>query len=233
VDQAAGPEASVATRVLQDGAASVVAMSHSVYVTAAAAFMAVFYEALFAGKTVSEAVNAGRKALRQEENRLRPSLKGAMPLQDWIVPVHYVHSTLRLPNGKLTRAPVSSPAEETAAKVLGAAKIEEGHTTDDLAAIDGVFFGRDAEFLHPGARHPHPPARGNPRHRRHRQDRTGQSLRRWLQISGGLGDPRLVFFHSFEPGLPTFGLDLVVNEIMARFGQAEAYLAAGTTKEAG
>ena len=43
-DEAAGPEASVATRLLQDGAASVVAMSHSVYVVAAAAFMAVFYE---------------------------------------------------------------------------------------------------------------------------------------------------------------------------------------------
>ena len=40
-----------------------------------------------------------------------------------------------------------------------------------------------------------------------------------------------MFFHSFEPGLPTFGLDLIVNEIMARFGQAEAYLAAGTTKD--
>ena len=52
-----------------------------------------------------------------------------------------------------------------------------------------------------------------------------------MQNSRGLDDRGLVFFHSFEPGLPTFGLDLIVNEIMARFGQAEAYLAAGTTKE--
>ncbi len=99
-DDAAGPEASVATRLLQDGAASVVAMSHSVYVVAAAAFMAVFYEELFAGKSVSEAVNEGRKALRQEKNRLRPSLKGEIPLQDWIVPVHYARSALRLPQGE-------------------------------------------------------------------------------------------------------------------------------------
>ena len=145
-DQAVGPEAGVATRVLQDGAASVVAMSHSVYVVAAAAFMAVFYEALFAGKSVSEAVSAGRKALTSEQNSLRPSLKGRIPLQDWMVPVHYARSALRLPTSEVTPK-ASSAAEETAAKVLGAAKIGEGHTADDLAANDGVFFGRDAEFF--------------------------------------------------------------------------------------
>jgi hypothetical protein len=229
-DQATGPEASVATRILQEGAASVVAMSYSVYVQAAAAFMAVFYEALFAGKSVSEAVNAWRKALRQEENRMRPSLKGEMPLQDWIVPVHYARSVLRLPQAETKPAPASA-AEETAAKVLGAAKIDEGHTADDLVAIDGVFFGRDAEFfILERAIRTHGMAIV------HGVGGTGKTelakaFARWLQISGGLADPRLVFFHSFEPGLPTFGLDLIVNEIMARFGQAEAYLAAGTSKE--
>ncbi len=229
-EQTVGPEAGVATRVLKDGAASVVAMSHSVYVVAAAAFMAVFYEALFAGKSVSEAVSAGRKALTSEENSLRPSLKGRIPLQDWMVPVHYARSALRLPTSEVTPR-ANSAAEETAAKVLGAAKIDEGDTADDLAAIDGVFFGRDAEFFIL--------ERAIRTHRLaviHGVGGTGKTelakaFARWLQISGGLGDPRLVFFHSFEPGLPTFGLDLIVNEIMARFGQAEAYLAAGTTKE--
>ncbi len=229
-DQAVGPEAGVATRVLQDGAASVVAMSHSVYVNAAAAFMAVFYEALFAGKSVSEAVSAGRKALTSEQNSLRPSLKGRIPLQDWMVPVHYARSALRLPTSEVTPK-ANSAAEETAAKVLGAAKIGEGHTADDLAAIDGVFFGRDAEFfILERAIRTHQLAVI------HGVGGTGKTelakaFARWLQISGGLDDPRLVFFHSFEPGLPTFGLDLIVNEIMARFGQAEAYLAAETTKE--
>jgi tetratricopeptide (TPR) repeat protein len=229
-DEAAGPEASVATRLLQDGAASVVAMSHSVYVVAAAAFMAVFYEALFAGKSVSEAVNTGRKALRLEKNRLRPSLKGNIPLQDWIVPVHYARSALRLPQSEVTPK-ANSSAEETAAKVFGAAKIDEGHMADDLAANDGVFFGRDAEFfILERAIRTHGLAVI------HGVGGTGKTelakaFARWLQISGGLDDPRLVFFHSFEPGLPTFGLDLIVNEIMARFGQAEAYLAASTTKE--
>ncbi len=229
-EDAAGPEASVATRLLKDGAASVVAMSHSVYVVAAAAFMAAFYEELFAGKSVSEAVNTGRKALRLEKNRLRPSLKGDIPLQDWIVPVHYARSTLRLPQGETKPSPASA-AEETAAKVLGAAQIEEGYTADDLAAVDSVFFGRDAEFfILERAIRTHGMAVI------HGVGGTGKTelakaFARWLQISGGLADPRLVFFHSFEPGLPTFGLDLIVNEIMARFGQAEAYLAAETTRE--
>jgi CHAT domain-containing protein len=41
--------AAVATRLLQEGTASVVAMAYSVYAVAAAEFMAAFYERLFAG----------------------------------------------------------------------------------------------------------------------------------------------------------------------------------------
>jgi hypothetical protein len=227
-DQAAGPEASVATRLLLDGAASVVAMSYSVYVVAAAAFMAVFYEALFAGKSVSEAVNTGRKALHLEKNRMRPSLKGEMPLQDWVVPVHYSLSTLCLPGVAVQRQ--SKFSMETVAKVLEEAKGEGDKTANDLAAVDGVFFGRDAEFfiLERAIRKRVAVIHG--------VGGTGKTelakaFARWLQISNGLDDPRLVFFHSFEPGLPTFGLDLIVNEIMARFGNAQAYLEAGTTRE--
>ena len=228
-DQAAGPEASVATRLLLDGAASVVAMSYSVYVVAAAAFMAVFYEALFAGKSVSEAVNEGRKALRLEKNRLRPSLKGEIPLQDWIVPVHYARSSLRLPKRRGARQGRVLTGERRP-RSLPQPKIEGGNAADDLAAVDGVFFGRDAEFfiLERAIRKRVAVIHG--------VGGTGKTelakaFARWLQISGGLDDPRLVFFHSFEPGLPTFGLDLIVNEIMARFGSAQAYLEAGTTRE--
>ena len=55
-------EAAVATRLLREGCAAVVAMAYSVYAVAAAEFMAVFYERLFAGDTVSAAVTAGRQA---------------------------------------------------------------------------------------------------------------------------------------------------------------------------
>jgi hypothetical protein len=44
---------------------------------------------------------------------------------------------------------------------------------------------------------------------------------RWLQASGGLDDPAGVFFHSFEPGVASFGLDGVVTSLgLRRFGPA-------------
>ncbi len=54
---------------------------------ATAEFMAAFYEALFGGKAVYEAVAAGRHLLFQ--NKLRPSPKGELEREDWMVSVHY------------------------------------------------------------------------------------------------------------------------------------------------
>ena len=31
-----------------------------------------------------------------------------------------------------------------------------------------------------------------------------KAFARWLQVSGGLDDPSLIFFHSFEPGIASF-----------------------------
>ncbi|HZD14099.1 MAG TPA: CHAT domain-containing protein, partial [Pseudonocardiaceae bacterium] len=81
-------EAAVATRLLAGGASSVVAMAYSVYAVAAAEFMTAFYQSLFAGDRVSDAVTAGRARLAR--NPLRPSPKGKMALADWVVPVHYL-----------------------------------------------------------------------------------------------------------------------------------------------
>ena len=67
-------EAAVATQLLEGSAAAVVAMGYSVYAVAAAEFMAAFYEALFAGKPVSEAVSEGRRRLYRRKER--PSPKG-------------------------------------------------------------------------------------------------------------------------------------------------------------
>ena len=95
-------EAAVATRLLQGGAASVVAMAYSVYAVAAAEFMAAFYERLFAGDTVSAAVTAGRQRLFRHPGR--PSPKGDLPLADWVVPVHYLRREVRFP-GLVTARP--------------------------------------------------------------------------------------------------------------------------------
>ncbi len=51
-------EASMATALLKAGCAAVVAMAYSVYAVAAAEFMAAFYESLFAGDSVGQAVIA-------------------------------------------------------------------------------------------------------------------------------------------------------------------------------
>lgn len=94
-------EAAVATRLLEGGAASVVAMGYSVYAVAAAEFMTAFYEALFARKTVSEAVSEGRRRLYRR--RERPSPKGMLPLEDWIVPVHYLRRAISFAELKPTQ----------------------------------------------------------------------------------------------------------------------------------
>ena len=65
-------EAAVATRLLQEGAASVVAMGYTVYAVAAAEFMAAFYERLFAGDGITQAVGAGRRRLHQRPDRPAP-----------------------------------------------------------------------------------------------------------------------------------------------------------------
>ncbi|MFI6318756.1 CHAT domain-containing protein [Nonomuraea sp. NPDC050556] len=66
-------EAAVATRLVQGGAASVVAMAYSVYAVAAAEFMTAFYERLFAGDRVADAVTAGRVRLALRDQRPRPT----------------------------------------------------------------------------------------------------------------------------------------------------------------
>ena len=88
-------EAAVATQLLRDGVASVVAMAYSVYAVAAAEFMTAFYERLFAGDTVSAAVTAGRQ--RMFRTIRRPSPKGDLPLADWVVPVHYLRRDVGSP----------------------------------------------------------------------------------------------------------------------------------------
>jgi hypothetical protein len=88
-------EAVVATRLLREGVAAVVAMAYSVYAVAAAEFMAAFYERLFAGGTVSAAVTAGRRQMFASPGR--PSPKGDLPLADWLVPVHYFRRDVSFP----------------------------------------------------------------------------------------------------------------------------------------
>ncbi len=82
-----GAFSSVATALVSVGATGVVAMAYSVYVEAARQFMGRFYGDLTRGARVASAVASGRRAVLNQQ--LRPSPKGNLPLQDWLVPVLY------------------------------------------------------------------------------------------------------------------------------------------------
>jgi len=205
-------EAAVATRLLRGGAASVVAMAYSVYAVAAAEFMAAFYERLFAGDAVSAAVTAGRQRLYRHPGR--PSPKGDLPLADWVVPVHYVRREVRFP-GLVTARPAGGPSLEKALDQLAG----PGPGGGGALAPVGVFTGRDGLFyeLETAARLQKVVILAGPAGTG--KTELAKAFGRWWQDTGGVERPEWVFWHSFEPGLASFGLDGVIAEIgLAAFG---------------
>lgn len=83
------PNASVAAKLLEEGVASVVAMSHSVLVETARRFVEPFYKSLAEGKRVGDAMLAGQKELFHDAYRFDIMGAGKLNLQDWFVPVLY------------------------------------------------------------------------------------------------------------------------------------------------
>ena len=52
-----------------------------------------------------------------------------------------------------------------------------------------------------------------------RKTELAKAFGRWWRDTGGMDDPRLVFWHSFGPGVASFGLAGVITEIgLAVFG---------------
>ncbi|MEM9762502.1 MAG: tetratricopeptide repeat protein [Pseudomonadota bacterium] len=207
--------ATVATRLLEEGVRSVVAMSHSVYAVAASEFMAAFYEALFRGESVLAAVTAGRRQLRRKPER--PSPKGDTALQDWAVPVLYARADMTFPG--LTAQPVSAAGPDFGAMLDRMRKGQTEAAAQGAAALEGIeaeagiFVGRSAEFyrLELAARHDRavliegPAGTG--------KTELAKGFARWWRDTGGTDNPGHVFFNSFEPGLASFGLDGVLSAI--------------------
>ena len=209
-------EASVATALLRAGCAAVVAMAYSVYAVAAAEFMAAFYESLFAGQSVGQAVTVGRRRLFAYDGR--PSPKGDMPLADWLVPVHYLRKEVRFPQAHTVR-PAAAPSLDEALDQIRAAPLEPVSAQDRLSAANGMFVGRDDLFyqLETAAQSQRVVVLAG-------TGGTGKTelakgFARWWRDTGGVDDPQLVFWHSFEPGVASFGLDGVITGIgLAVFG---------------
>ncbi|MGV0108028.1 hypothetical protein NSTCB13_06939 [Nostoc sp. DSM 114160] len=78
---------SVAGQLVKLGAKGVVAMAYSVYAKGAEHFIGRLYGELVRGECIAKAVAAGRKSMSID--KMRPSPKGNLPLQDWLVPVLY------------------------------------------------------------------------------------------------------------------------------------------------
>jgi tetratricopeptide (TPR) repeat protein len=81
------PATSVAAALLDNGIASVVAMTHSVLVVTAQKFVTEFYQALVKGERVGSCMTAGQKALKLEPDRGSIFGAGKLELQDWFVPI--------------------------------------------------------------------------------------------------------------------------------------------------
>ncbi|WP_324796954.1 tetratricopeptide repeat protein [Streptomyces cyaneofuscatus] len=211
-------EAAVATRLLKEGCASVVAMAYGVFAVAAAEFMTAFYERLFAGDRVTDAVAAGRAQLKLNDKR--PSLKGMLPLADWMVPVLYTRSEAHFPDLRTAREPVPDVGD-ILTRIREEPKAGQGHGLEPV----GEFVGRDADFytLDTAARLQHvvvvhgPGGTG--------KTELAKAFGRWWRDTGGVEKPEWVLWHSFEPGVASFGLDGVITDIgLQIFGNQFALL---------
>ncbi|MFN6528932.1 tetratricopeptide repeat protein [Nostoc sp. ChiSLP03a] len=196
---------SVAGQLVKLGAKGVVAMAYSVYAKGAEHFVGRLYGELVRGECIATAVAAGRKSMSIE--KMRPSPKGNLPLQDWLVPVLYQQEPY-------TPFVPQKTAPSFADLMAQADNISESSKAVGLPDESAYgFIGRDYEIL-----------------RLERAFRQNHVV--LVQGMGGVGKTELVagfarwlddtqgrtggmFFTSFEQGA---GLSQVINEIGRALG---------------
>ena len=134
------PTASVATRLLDRGVASVVAMSHNVLVETATRFLKPFYGALLQdGARIGEAMLAGQRALWADDYR-GPAFDGELRLADWFVPVLFQEDGGDSDPRLVRRVPAEDVRADHAAR-------RQHHLGEMPAAPAHGFVGRSRELL--------------------------------------------------------------------------------------
>ncbi|MCB0176465.1 MAG: tetratricopeptide repeat protein, partial [Anaerolineae bacterium] len=134
----ADPQASVAARLLEEGVASVVAMSHTVLVETARRFVEAFYRTLAEGRRVGDAMLAGQVALYGDPYRFKIMGAGDLNLRDWFVPVLFQDEA----DPQLFTVKVGEAAARLAAKQR---ELKLGHLPEPPAH---TFVGRSRLLLH-------------------------------------------------------------------------------------
>ncbi len=180
--ESGGSSASVAHALLRAGVRAVVAMSYSVYVSAARAFLPAFYRQLFATGRLTDAVHAGRRELHKEPERV--CARGTFPLRDALIPVVYQQSPLTFAFAGQARREEATPSRLP---------------DETRAGFDAVgFVGRDGPILQlERALHdPHRAAILIQGMGGQGKTALAKAFLRWLEQTGGLGDG--VFWFSFE-----------------------------------
>jgi hypothetical protein len=197
---------SLGQAVVNTGAAGVVAMRYSVYVVTAAQFVAELYGALARGRTLGEAVAFARGNLADEPNR--KIAYDERPLQDWVVPVVWERTPLRLRPQQDAGAPLKITLDSSTSSAGALDRElpkppEVGFFGRDetLYALDRAFDTHRIVLLHAFA--------GSGKMA------TAAEFARWYSLTRGVQGP--VIFTSFERRLP---LARVLDKIGEVFGAA-------------
>ncbi|WP_406115378.1 tetratricopeptide repeat protein [Kitasatospora purpeofusca] len=211
------PEAVAASRLLQGGAHSVLALPYRLDAPAAAGFLATCYERLRTGEPVTLAVTAGRRRLAEHDRRSSP--RGALPLADWTVPVLYSRPGAALTGPDTARAvQVAATQEATGAT----ATTEPSDHRGELAPA-GAFVGRDGLLLGlDAATRPH---RVVLLHGAAGIGKTelAKAFGRWCRETGAVDGPDAVVLHAFEPGAAGPAAAGVVERIGRRLFAPEEF----------
>ncbi|MEH2196343.1 MAG: CHAT domain-containing protein, partial [Nostoc sp.] len=195
---------SVAGQLVKLGAKGVVAMAYTIKAKGAEHFVGRLYGELVRGECIATAVAAGRKSMSID--KMRPSPKGNLPLQDWLVPVLYQQE----PYTPFVPKKTASSFADLMAQADNTPESSKAVGLPDESAYG--FIGRDYEIL-----------------RLERAFRQNHVV--LVQGMGGVGKTELVagfarwlddtlgreytFFTSFEQGA---GLSQVINQIGRALG---------------